>query len=118
MKLIDRLRARLVRQLRDHGNVPLPQRILGALFLRYAPYQLTCAEFERFVLDYHEGLLSPRQRARFEFHMRICPMCDVHFQSYVKAVRMGQRLHADEDADRQVALPEELVAAIVASRRS
>ena len=106
------------RKLRDHENASPLMRRLGAIFLRYGPYQLTCAEFERFVLDYHEGQLSKRQRSVFEFHMQICPMCDVHFQSYVKAVEMGQRLCDDEDRDQPAELPDELVAAILDSRRA
>lgn len=118
MTLFERLLARIQRTLHDHENAPPWQRRLGSLFLAFAPRQLTCAEFERFVLDYHEGLLSERQRSTFELHMWMCPMCDVYFKSYVKSVQMGQRLYEDEDGDSPADLPDELVAAILESRRS
>jgi hypothetical protein len=92
-------------------------RRLGAFFLRFAPHQITCAEFERFVIDYYEGQLSARQRSVFDFHMRICPMCDVHFQSYVKAIEMGRRAFQEEDAARPAELPKDLVMAILEARR-
>lgn len=50
--------------------------------------------------------------------MDICPMCRVHFHSYVNAVQMGKRLFSDEMAYQQVDLPEKLIIAIVEARRS
>ena len=111
------LLAPVFRTLRDHENAPLWMRRLGAYFLRFAPHQITCAEFERFVIDYYEDELSPRQRSMFDFHMRICPMCDIHFQSYVKAIQMGRRLFQEEQALQPAELPKDLVMAILEARR-
>jgi hypothetical protein len=118
MKLPRLLKRQILGLLHEHERAGPIKRQLGAAFLRHAPRQLTCAEFERFVLDYHEGHLTDRQRSLFEFHMEICPMCRVHFQSYVKTVEMGQRLFSDEMAHEQVDLPDELIVAIVEARRS
>ena len=112
------LLAPVFRKLRDHENAPLWLRRLGAFFLRFAPHQITCAEFERFVIDYYEGQLSARQRSMFDFHMRICPMCDVHFQSYVKAIEMGRQLCQEEEAAQPTELPKDLVMAILETRRA
>ena len=91
---------------------------LGTLFLRYFPFQITCGEFERFVIDYYEGELKPAQRKRFEFHMSICPMCETHFRSYVRAIELGQQLCAADERNAPVELPGELVNAILAARQS
>jgi hypothetical protein len=118
MKLPDSLKRRLLAPFQDHENAGPIKRRLGAIFLRYAPLQVTCEDFERFVIDYHEGHLTDRQRAVFEFHMEICPMCRVHFRSYVKAVQMGQRLYEDEVAQEPAELPEDLIAAVLEARRA
>ena len=103
--------------LRFRGNRepgPLKRRI-GSWMLRNLPGQLTCAQFEAFVIDYHEGELPERQRAQFELHLKLCPMCAVHFDDYVRTVALGKALCEDEDrlpAD----MPEELVQAIVLAR--
>lgn len=113
----ERPRDRLQRKLRHQkGASPLARR-LGALFLKHAPYQLTCSEFESFVLDYYEGHLTERQRSMFDFHMRMCAMCEVHFRSYVKAIELGQRLCQEDELDQPAEISETLVAAIVAARR-
>lgn len=82
---------------------------VGAWMLRNVPGMLTCAEFEEFVHDYHEDLLPEPARRRFDRHMLVCPMCQVHFDSYVRAVALGQAVCEDELPDD---IPEELVGAI------
>ena len=37
--------------------------------------QLVCQRAVELVTDYLDGALSPRQRARFEAHLRGCPHC-------------------------------------------
>lgn len=117
MSLKQRIIAAVHRRLRNHPNATWLERWLGSLFLRYFPRQLTCAQFESFVLDYYEGRLSTRERARFDFHMRICPMCDVHFQTYVQAVELGRELYRREELEEPAPLPDDLVAAILDVRR-
>lgn len=98
---------------RDAGPVKL---WLAARFMQRFPGQIDCREFESFVYDYHEGQLAPRQREIFELHMRLCPMCRVHFDSYLRTVAMGRHVcgAADQDLPRDV--PEDLVQAILAAR--
>ena len=103
----------------DHEHAGALKCLMGALFLKYCPGHLTCRAFERFVLDYHEGKLSGRQRSVFAFHMRICPRCRVHFESYVRAIELGQKLFArDDEALVPEDVPEELIKAILATRAS
>ncbi len=87
-----------------------------AWLMRHLPGQITCIEFERFVHDYKEGSLSPRERRKFDLHMELCPMCRVHFASYLRAIELGRRLCATDDAAPSTDLPDELVAAILAAR--
>ncbi len=99
----------------DAGPVGLQIR---GWMMRHVPGLLTCAEFERFVYDYQEGLLSPRERRVFEFHMELCPMCRVYFDSYLQTIELGIRICATDDEDAPEELPEELVAAILEARRA
>jgi hypothetical protein len=89
---------------------------LRAWMMRHVPGQLTCIEFEEFVHDYQEGSLGARERRVFELHMELCPMCRVHFVSYLRTIELGRRLCAAEDASAPAELPEELASAILAAR--
>jgi len=91
---------------------------LRAWLMRHMPGQLTCIELERFVHDYQEGSLSPRERRAFDLHMELCPMCRVHFASYLKTIELGRRICATDDASVSAELPEELASAILAARRA
>lgn len=104
---------RLMGRHEDQGPVRL---WLSSLFLRHVPGQLTCGEFEEFVQAYHDDELSAQQRRIFDRHMHMCPMCEVSFQSYLRAVEMGRKVCASEDAAAPDDLPEELVRAILEAR--
>lgn len=111
------LGSRFVAALGDHEKAGPLKRRLGALFLEYFPGQIRCDEFESFVFDYHEGVLSEKQRKRFEFHMRICPMCDSAFQAYVRTVELTGRLFDDSQAALPGDVPQGLINAMLVSRR-
>ncbi len=112
------LRKTMVRLLRGMmGAGPAGLR-LAAWLMRHGPGQLTCIEFERFVHDFHEGSLSPRERRAFDFHMELCPMCRVYFASYLKTIDLGGRICATDDALAPADVPEELASAILAARRA
>jgi hypothetical protein len=87
------------------------RRKLEALFLRHFPGQVTCGEFERFIIEYCEGGLTERQRRIFEFHMGFCPMCRVHFEGYRKTIEMGRRVFTDTSEPLQA--PQELINAVL-----
>ncbi len=89
-----------------------------AWLMRHMPGQLTCIEFERFVHDYQEGSLSPRERRAFDLHMELCPMCRVYFASYLKTIELGGRICATDDASAPAEVPEELASVILAARRA
>jgi len=91
---------------------------LRAWMMRHGPGQLTCLEFERFVYDYQEGSLGPRERRAFDLHMDLCPMCRVHFARYLQTIELGRRICTTGDASAPAELPAELASAILAARRA
>ncbi len=94
------------------------RRRLKSLAMRHAPGMITCCEFEAFILDYHEDNLPPRQRRVFERHMAMCPPCRVSFEHYRKAIALGRGVCAEAEREAPAPVPEDLVAAILAARRS
>ncbi len=119
---MSRLRKRMVglvrRMMGRHEDAsPTGLRIRGWL-MRNMPGQLTCIEFEQFIHDYQEGSLTPRERRVFDLHMELCPMCRVHFASYLQTIELGGRICATDDASAPAELPEELASVILAARRA
>lgn len=102
-----------MRRHEDAGPVGLR---LRAWMMQYLPGQLTCIEFERFVHNYQEGSLSPRERRTFDFHMDLCPICRIHFATYLRTIELGKRIcTADVEATFED-LPDDLVNAILSAR--
>jgi len=114
--MIRHLLAQLLLRLRGDGEPGPRKRLVGSWILRNVPGMLTCAEFEEFVHDYYESAVPEAVRKRFDTHMRICPMCDAHFKSYVREISLGQRVSAEDDALPEN-MPEELVGAILLAAR-
>ena len=100
----------LLRVFSDSEPGPAKKR-MGSWLLRNVPGLLTCAQFEEFVFEYSEGTLPEQQRARFETHLALCPMCRVHFDSYVRATALGQLVFEEDGLPED--MPEELVGAIL-----
>ena len=99
-----------------HGQTGPFRTQLRAWKMKYMPGQLTCADFERFIHDYQDDSLTPRERKVFDFHMALCPMCRVYFANYLRTIELGQNVCAT-DAEAQVEdLPDDLVSAILAAR--
>lgn len=79
---------------------------------------MTCREFAAYMMDYRSGELSPQSRAEFERHLGICDNCRKYLTSYEETVKLGKRAFEDEDTALPADVPEELVEAILAARRS
>ncbi len=94
------------------------RRRMKALMMQHVPGMITCAEFEAFMLDYHEGGLTDRQRQVFERHMAQCPPCATSLANYRKAVALGQQLFADAARHDPAPVDERLVQSILAARRA
>jgi len=78
---------------------------------------MTCREFIDFLMEYLSGELSARERAEFERHLADCPDCSAYLRSYEETIRIGKAAFADPDAPMPQDVPEELVRAILVSRR-
>ncbi len=77
---------------------------------------MTCQEAIDFVLSYLDGDLSPEVRAEFDRHLAICASCAAYLDSYKKTVQIEKAAFASASDDAGIALPEELVQAILSAR--
>ena len=61
---------------------------------------MTCRELVELVTDYLDGALSELDRARFEEHIALCPMCQVHLEQLRVTIRkLGSLRESDIDPD-------------------
>ena len=59
---------------------------------------MTCQQLVELVTDYLEDALSDVDRARFEEHIGLCPMCQTHIQQLRITIReLGQLREHDID---------------------
>ncbi len=76
---------------------------------------MTCRECAEFLSDYLEGDLAIEIRQVFDRHLSLCPNCVTYLAQSRATVLAGQAAFGD-DAEPDV--PEELIQAILASRRA
>jgi hypothetical protein len=79
---------------------------------------VTCREFADFMMDYLSNELSSESRAQFEHHLSLCANCGKYLTSYKETLKLGKHAFEDEDAALPRDVPNELVNAILAARRS
>jgi len=77
---------------------------------------ISCAEFEKFILDYLEETLGAEQKAIFERHLAACDLCRDYLASYRQTVALGKAVFASPEAPVPQDVPEELVQAILKAR--
>jgi anti-sigma factor RsiW len=79
-------------------------------------YDISCREVLDFLAAYLDGELAPEVRADFEHHLTLCPACTDYLASYRATILLSRDAYGvDEPPPAEV--PEELVEAILASRR-
>ncbi len=76
---------------------------------------MSCREFSEFLDRYVEGELGDVERLEFERHLAACPACVAYLESYRRTTRLARALGA---SDALPGVPDELVAAVLASRRN
>jgi hypothetical protein len=76
---------------------------------------ITCRELIDFILDSIEGALDEFQAEDFQLHLALCVSCQAYLASYTTTIRVGQLVLRFDDTP--VDVPEELVTAILTSRR-
>ena len=79
---------------------------------------VTCREFADFMMDYLSGELPSESRAQFDHHLSLCVNCQKYLVSYEETIKLGKRAFDDDDAALPADVPEALVKAILAARRS
>ena len=78
---------------------------------------MTCRELADFLADFLAGTLPADTCAQFERHLKACPNCEAYLAGYRTTVELGRHAFDDPDAPLPDTVPEELVKAILNSRR-
>lgn len=79
---------------------------------------MTCREFADFIADYLSGELSSGTRTQFEQHLEVCPNCVAYLSNYRDTIGLGKAVMAADDAAVPADVPDDLVKAILAARRT
>lgn len=80
---------------------------------------ITCQEVITFLLEYLAHELEPEEEQNFERHLAVCPSCVAYLETYRDAVRLGRGVaRHEEQVEPPLQLGDELVRAILASRRA
>ena len=77
---------------------------------------MTCQEILDFLMLYLDGELPADEAARFKEHLAVCPACVDYLETYQATIRLGRAACKGDSPCKDV--PEDLVRAILASRRS
>lgn len=85
---------------------------IGGWYLRVSSRMITCREFNDFIFDYTEGLLTDQQTKLFESHMRVCPMCRDFLKTYIAAYKAAKHSFADSALEVPSTVPQDLLNAI------
>jgi anti-sigma factor RsiW len=78
---------------------------------------VTCREFADFIIDYVSGDLAANVSAPFERHLSRCPSCQAYLAQYRATVAAGKDAFSAPDGELPEDVPEDLIQAILASRR-
>ncbi len=85
---------------------------------------MTCRELTEFLDAYLNGELTPAERAEFDRHLAVCDHCIAYLDGYKRTVDLCRALGRPTtgaggaaDAKLPADVPEDLVRAILASRK-
>jgi len=78
---------------------------------------ITCREFIEFIWRYLSGEVSDEERLEFEFHLAQCASCVAYMKTYQETIALSKMAMAEEADEVPEEVPDELVAAVLASRR-
>lgn len=79
---------------------------------------LTCKEFDEFMVDYLEGGLPAWQKYMCWLHVKMCLECAYFVQQYRRVMALGQTAFDAPDEAVPDSVPEELVQAAIAHRKT
>jgi anti-sigma factor RsiW len=78
---------------------------------------INCKSFDTFIIDFLDGNLQEDQKLIFTKHLNECAPCKKYLENYKKSVQLSQSaFSAEQEVDKQE-MPEELVQAILASKK-
>jgi predicted anti-sigma-YlaC factor YlaD len=77
---------------------------------------ITCRQFEEFIVEYLEDGLTAHQRRLFEFHLKLCRECRDYLAAYKVSMEAAKQGLSDDDMLVPDEVPDDLVAAVIASR--
>ena len=82
--------------------------------------ELSCRDFVEVIMAWLDGELEARSRELFDAHLAVCPDCVNYLDSYEKTVALGKCICDPDDPNAPVPddVPEDLVRAVLAARRS
>ena len=78
---------------------------------------MNCRECTEFILRYLEGELAPDEQATFKRHLGLCPPCERYLNQYKVTVEASKTACKDAGSYLPGDVPEELVRAILQSRK-
>ena len=73
---------------------------------------MNCRDVIGFLMDYIDGVLAPAERSEFEKHLSVCHSCVAYLKTYQLTIKMEIATRIED-----VTIPEDLVRAIMASRK-
>jgi anti-sigma factor RsiW len=79
---------------------------------------ITCRELASFLGEYLAGELPADVHRAFAYHLSLCPNCVQYVSDYSRAVALGEGAYDDDATAVPEDVPEELVTAILAARRT
>jgi anti-sigma factor RsiW len=79
---------------------------------------MTCKDFIEFLLDYVSGELPKAQQALFEEHLKVCRSCVAYLSNYRDTLALSKAAFSESEGPVPEEVPEELVVAILSSRRA
>jgi len=95
--------------------------MIKQLMTRYVPGMLTCQEVDRFLYDFHQGVLPFGQRLKFNMHIVMCRECQAYLAGYQNTIRLTKGVVEIDNELVETSIdkvPEELINAILQVRQS
>jgi anti-sigma factor RsiW len=78
----------------------------------------TCREIFAFLADYLDDALGAEERAAFERHLTVCPACVAYLDGYRETIRLARETLRNDAEAALPDVPDELVSAILRSRKT
>lgn len=79
---------------------------------------MNCRELTDFIMRYLDGELPRNEHDPFEQHVSRCPPCGRYLEQYKITIRAGKVACAESDSSVPADVPEELIRAILESRKA